>query len=299
MSKFINVTAKQTAATYNSASFEFTASRANGGYYGLCNNTQHLVLWTVDENGKGQAYKHWGFPEYYTRYKWKSSWGWMSKNLKPGNFFTSPFGRLEGTDLSSVKLSGTVNINRGNSRIGTKTIQVGVKAGKGVGSNFATTLKTITLKTLELPKPSECQIQVTIDSKEVNDRFIHVLVYFKNPEEFYTGIVYNKDKVEVARTESGNYDATNQTTTMEYVIPVTEDLYETYQTFSLKIIGKDSTEYYSSNSEEEFVEANIKNIHIKTDEGSIEEAISASLLNVNIKPIVEVWVKDDDKVYKI
>jgi len=86
---------------------------------------------------------------------------------------------------------------------------------------------------------------------------------------------------------------------MEYVMPITEDLYETYQTFSLKIIGKDSTEYYSSNSEEEFVEANIKNIHIKTDEGSIKEAISASLLNVNIKPIVEVWVKDDDKVYKI
>ena len=53
MSKFINVTAKQTASTYNSASFEFTASRANGGYYGLCNNTQHLELWTVDENGKG------------------------------------------------------------------------------------------------------------------------------------------------------------------------------------------------------------------------------------------------------
>lgn len=298
MSKFISVTAKQIAADYESATYECVVSRANGGYYGLCNNTKHLVIWKAGEDGKGKPYKHWGFPEYYTTMKWKSSWGWMSSNLKPGNYFTSPFGRLEGTDLSKISWTEKVKIDRGNSRQGTKTVQVGMKASKSVDSRFATTLKTLELKTLEIPKPSDYQIQVTVDGNDVTERYVHIYVYFTNPAQYYTGIVY-KEGVEVVRTEEGNYDPKTQTTTLEYTIPITEELYETYQVYTLKIIGKDNTEYFSTDSDKKFVEANINNVHIKTDSGTIEEAISASLLNVSVKPIVEVWVKDDDKVYKL
>lgn len=283
MSKFISVSVKQTANDSSSATYECTVSKLSSSYFGICQYYNCLVIWKAGSNGKGQAYKHWGFP---VRSSWKASWGEPSWYLWGGNYFKSQYGNLDGFLGNTYKWTETVTIDRGNSREGTKEITVGVKAGKNTSTSFGTTLKTITLKTTRIPDPSNVVLnQPVVDEPNVENRTLTVTASFVNPENYYTARLY-KDGVQVPFTNN------------TYTMNITKEMYNTNPKFELRIFGKDNT-YYKEFTKEvrAYIAPSGVGLTVKHN-GEPKEIDNAYFRNVTNKEIKEIWIKKNGKIYK-
>ena len=276
MSKFLSVSARQISNNANSATYECTVSRTNGAYFGLCNRNVNLVI-----KKASSYYKHWGFP---VRSSWKASWGEPSWYLWGGNYQDIGYGYLDGFLATSYTWTETVSINRGNSRQGSKTIEVGVKAGPGTSSDFGTTLAKLTLTTTKIPDATGSWLKATVDPITQRDRYITVEGGFTNPESYYNMRLY-RNGVQVPF--SGTY--TEQ---------VTKDKFFTNVVFTLKVYGKDGT-LYNNLTKETKVYIEPSGVGVSVQKASTTHSINSMYLNnVTHKEITEVWIKKDGKVYK-
>lgn len=283
MSKYIKVTVKQVAASKDSATYECTVARQNSSYFGYCNKNTHLVIWKAGAKGTGKAYKHWGFPK---RADWKSSWGEPSWNLWGGNKVDIGYGNLDGFLDTSYKWQEIVNIDRGNKRQGSKQIKVGVKAGPGTSDSFAKDiLKTITLKTIQVPDPTLDLFVATIDTSGTVP-CIDVKWSFVNPEDYYRVELYkNGEKVELKDP-------------VHYVEKITPDMFNQTIKFEGKVYGKDNTYYKEFSKSASLTIQPIGPGVTVNNSGTIANVNAMYLNNVTHKGITEVWIKKDGKVYK-
>lgn len=284
MSKFIKVSVKQVAASNNSATYECTVSRDNSSYFGYCNRNTHLVIWKAGSNGKGKAYKHWGFP---TRANWKDSWGEPSWYLWGGNETNIGYGNLDGFLQNSYKWQEVVNIDRGNKRQGSKQIKVGVKTGPNTSSDFASdVLKTITLKTTKIADASNVSLDILeMQDPENGNRILTVTWDCTNPENYYTMTLY-RNGVKVS------------TPANLYIENITPEIFNKTIVFEIRIHGKDGTYYKELTKTKSItIEPSGPGLYIK-DNDSVCAVNRMFLNNVTHKEIMEVWIKKDGKVYK-
>lgn len=281
-SKYIRVTAEQISCTKNAATYRCTITRINKGVYVLCDKNYHLA----PKKSGDKPFMLWGFPTDYSKYNYTAA-----SNLKNGTTVDigAGYGKLPSKIQNSITWEESVPISRGNSRQGTKTISVGLKTGTGGSKDFKPALIKLTLKTKEIPKPNKPTISVTVDDTTNKDRFIHVTVTMNNPEEYYIAKLYDKN---------GNQIGDPHTASWNEQIPINKNMFESSQEYTVKIIGKDTSEYHSITSNRCYIEASGIGVIVK-DEGILQEVNTAHLKNVNIKTLSEVWVKKDGKVYQI
>lgn len=283
MSQFINVsTPKQITKTATGGIIEYTISKVNSSYFGLCSYYDCLAIQRVDTNGNSYYYKYWGFPR---KSYWKASWGEPSWLLSYEQYTSNQFGNLQGTLFESQTFRDGIIIPRGNARENSKEVTVGVVAGSGItDKRFATTLQTITVYTTKIADASDVWLTAEVDPITVQDRYITVKGGFTNPEGYYNMRLY-RNGVQVPF--SGTY--TEQ---------VTKDLY--YQTinFELRIFGADGTFY---NALTKYVSKQIdpSGPGVSVMQNSrIYGVENACRKNVTLKELPEVWIKKDGKVYK-
>lgn len=277
MSKFISVTAKQISCTANSATYECTVSRTNGSYFGFCDYNRCLAI-----KKAGGYSNYWGFPE---KSSWKSSWGTPSWVLSSQGTANNAFGNLQGMLKASHTWTETVSINRGNSRQGSAYIEVGVKAGSNVESNFGTTLVGLTLTTSKIADASNSWLRVTVDPTTEQVRKITVEGGFTNPEgHYYMKLLRNGSEI---KGFNGTYSE-----------EISQNMYLSTIYFELQIYGKDGTHYNSLlKKAQAYIEPSGPGVSVK--ENSIVNPVNNMYLkNVNHKEITEVWIKKDGKVYK-
>lgn len=290
MSKYFNVTEPvQIEQTKDSAKIKYTISRINSSYFGYCNYYNCLAIQRVNNKGESYFYKYWGFP---TASKWKSSWGTPSYNLSHEEYVANQYGELQGILFESQEFIDEIKIDRGNSRQGSKSVTVGVKAGNNTTSTFSTTLKTITVYTTSIPKATLNTFTVTADSNDIVDRYIHISGTYSNPENYFTARIYNNKT-------PGKYEYISKEgdTAFNFSIPITKDMYNTSQEYTVEIIGKDSVVDVTS-VQKATVQPSGVGLAIKNENGSVHEVSTAYLWNVTTKNVPEVWIKMDDKIIK-
>lgn len=278
MSKFLSVSARQISNNANSATYECTVSRTNGAYFGYCDRTRYLAI----QKATG-LYKHWGFP---VTSSWKAAWGQPSWYLQAGgrNVTNDRGATLDGFLGTSYSWTETISINRGNSRQGSKYVEVGVVSGSGINSDFGTTLVGLTLTTTKVPDATGSWLKATVDPITQRDRYITVEGGFTNPESYYNMRLY-RNGVQVPF--SGTY--TEQ---------VTKDKFFTNVVFTLKVYGKDGT-LYNNLTKETKVYIEPSGVGVSVQKTSTTHSVNSMYLNnVTRKEITEVWIKKDGKVYK-
>jgi hypothetical protein len=276
MSRFINVTAKQVSCDASSATYECTVSKVGVCYFGLCDYNRCLAI-----KKAGGYSNYWGFPE---KGSWKSSWGTPSWVLSSQSSANNQFGNLQGSLKSSITWREPVPIDRGNSRQGSKTIEVGVHSGSKVESDFGTTVAKITLTTTKIADASNSWLKATVDPATSDVRNITVEGGFTNPEGYYTMKLY-RNGVEVP------FDGT-------YVEKITEDKYLSTIYYELKIYGKDGTHYTSlTKKTQAYIDPSGPGVFV-TKNNDAKSVHNMYFKNVNHKEITEVWIKKNGKVYK-
>lgn len=286
MAKYTNTTVEEIVSrrTANSSTYKCTVSRINGSYFGYCHTGYSLAIKAYN------SYKYnWGFPE---KSAWKASWGTLSYYLEePGRFIDCGFGELEGLAAKSYTWEEEVPINRGNSRQGSISITVGIKANKNNSSLFPDDLKTITLSTTEIPKATLNSFEVTADPNTINERYIHIAGTYSNPENYFTARVYNQKT-----PGSYVYISEEGDTSFNFSVPITEDMYNTSQRYVVEIVGKDSV-IDVTGIKDATVQPSGVGLAVKIDNVP-REVSTAHLWNVTTKDIPEIWIKIDDKIIK-
>lgn len=281
-SKYIQVTAEQISSTKNSATYKCTVSRINKGVFVLCDKNYHLAIKKAEEN----PVMLWGFPTDYAKYNYTAA-----SNLKNGTSVDigAGYGKLPSKIVNSYSWTQEVSIDRTNKRQGSKTIKVGIKTGSKGTQDFKPALVSLTLTTLEIDKPNKPTIVVTVDDEKQKDRYIHINVTMNNPENFYTAKLYNSNGVQIGDSHTSSWEET---------IKIDKNYFETTQSYTVKITGKDGTLYHEVSSSSGFIKASGVGVQVKVD-GSIQDVNTAHFKNANIKTISEVWIKKDGKVYQI
>lgn len=281
-STYIQVTAEQTASTASSATYKCTVSRINKGVFVLCDKNYHLAIKKAEDN----PVMLWGFPTDYAKYNYTAA-----SNLKNGTSVDigAGYGKLPSKIINSYSWTQEVKIDRTNKRQGSKTIKVGIKTGSKGTKDFKPALVSLTLTTLEIAKPNKPTVVVTVDDEKQKDRYIHINVTMNNPENFYTAKLYNSNGVQIGDSHTSSWEET---------IKIDKNYFETTQSYTVKITGKDGTLYYEVSSSSGFIKASGVGVQVKVD-GSIQDVNTAHFKNANIKTISEVWIKKDGKVYQI
>ena len=288
MALVTTVAVKQTAKTYNSATYSCDVSiNRKTSYYGL--NPEQYPCAVVDHTGAALKYIAW--PE---RNQWKGSWGVVPwHHYQDGTTINGKWGRAQCGFLSNFKyptFTRTVTIDRGNSRKGTMTIKVGTKSSGS--KDFAGVLKEITLETEEIPTSnfSASSITASVDSPDTQGtRYIRLSVEFKNPENYYTAKIYDANGVVLATSSNG---ATSVSTT----VTITEAMFQNNYTYKAVLWGKDGNAYHTIYSPQLYVEPSGAGVWVKNSGTYVTSAMA--FRNVNNKEIKEVWVKVNGKIYK-
>lgn len=275
MSKYLSVSAKQISNNANSATYECTVARTNGAYFGYCDYYRCLAI----KKASGY-YKYWGFPKAAS---WKSAWGQPSWNLSSQQWVSNQFGNLQGFLDTTYTWTETISINRGNSRQGSKYVEVGVVSGSNINSDFGTTLVGLTLTTTKVPDATNSYLKSQVDPITVRNRKITVEGGFTNPEGYYNMRLY-RNGVQVP------FDGT-------YTEEVTKDKFFSNIVFTLKIYGKDGT-LYNNLTKETKVYIEPSGVGVSVQKNSTHNIDSMYLNNVTHKEITEVWIKKNGKVYK-
>ena len=211
-SSIIQIDAYQSASGPNWADVVVTASRKSGNFWGMQQGLRLAVhgeysnWWACPNLG---AWKHdsAGYYIMYNGYRQSLSWYYWAPQA----------GYQTGTSIAMTK---RVYIDRGNSKQGSTTINVGMD---GTYSS-AKCSGTITLYTTAVAEPSNLSISATADGKNVTNRYIRVSYNFTNPENFYSAEIYHN-----------NVRISNLT------IPITYAMFNTTQTFKLIVRGKDGS----------------------------------------------------------
>ena len=275
MSKYLSVSAKQISNNANSATYECTVARTNGAYFGYCDYYRCLAI----KKASGY-YKYWGFPK---AANWKSSWGQPSWNLSSQQWVSNQFGNLQGFLDTTYSWTETISIDRGNSRQGSKYVEVGVASGSNINSDFGTTLVGLTLTTTKVPDATNSYLKSQVDPITVRNRKITVEGGFTNPEGYYNMRLY-RNGVQVPFTGT-------------YTEEVTKDKFFSNIVFTLKVYGKDGT-LYNNLTKETKVYIEPSGVGVSVQKTSTHNVDSMYLNNVTRKEITEVWIKKNGKVYK-
>lgn len=275
MSKFLSVSAKQISNNANSATYECTVARTNGAYFGYCDYYRCLAI----KKASGY-YKYWGFPK---ASNWKSAWGQPSWNLSSQQWVSNQFGNLQGFLDTTYTWKETISIDRGNSRQGSKYVEVGVVSGSNISSDFGTTLVGLTLTTTKVPDATNSYLKSQVDPITVRNRKITVEGGFTNPEGYYNMRLY-RNGVQVP------FNGT-------YTEEVTKDKFFSNIVFTLKVYGKDGT-LYNNLTKETKVYIEPSGVGVSVQKTSTHNVDSMYLNNVTRKEITEVWIKKNGKVYK-
>lgn len=296
MAHRFTVSVTQTGSTATSATYKCTVARVNNAYFGYLSDNQYLVL-----KGYNKGIKFWGFPEH-------GNWAWSyfgaepSAQLYDGNYHTHGGYTLQSTLKASTYWTETVPISRGTSRQGTKKITVGVIGGPYNGSDFSTLTKTITLKTTEIPKPAAPTITVSVDPITETNRYINISVTFKKYLTTYNGVQQNYYRATLY-DKNNKVVTSKRTTSFTHKIKVTQAMFNTTQTYTVKLIGLDGA-VYATKKASVSVKPNSVGLSFKSkivDEESgdiIEDKVysitTAHLNNVTVKNIPEVWIKNEN-----
>ena len=275
MSKFLSVSARQISNNANSATYECTVARTNGAYFGYCDYYRCLAI----KKASGY-YKYWGFPK---ASNWKSAWGQPSWNLSSQQWVSNQFGNLQGFLDTTYTWTETISIDRGNSRQGSKYVEVGVVSGSNISSDFGTTLVGLTLTTTKVPDATNPYLKSQVDPITVRNRKITVEGGFTNPEGYYNMRLY-RNGVQVP------FNGT-------YTEEVTKDKFFSNIVFTLKVYGKDGT-LYNNLTKETKVYIEPSGVGVSVQKTSTHNVDSMYLNNVTRKEITEVWIKKNGKVYK-
>lgn len=279
MAKYINEpTLTITAQTSTYVDYTCTITTARNSYYGMPVSTYPIAV--VDHTGQARAYIGW--PKYSS---WKASWGTPDYKLRTGASISGPWGTANGMLLNdySYSFQGRVELNRGDQRKKSITIEVGVKS-KG-SNDFGTTMKQFTLSTTEIPKPTiNTDLKCTVDGPNESSRKITVSLNFTNPDNYYTAKLYMNNDLLASYTTSFTRDIT-----------VTEEMYQTNPVFKCIIWGKDGNNY-GEKSSSVYVEPGGVGVTVKNSGN--HSVSNMDFRNVNNKEIKEVWVKVNGKVYK-
>lgn len=296
MAHRFTVSVTQTGSTATSATYKCTVARVNNAYFGYLSNNQYLVL-----KGYNKGIKFWGFPE-------RGNWAWSyfgaepSTQLYDGDYHTHGGYTLQSTLKASTYWTETVPISRGTSRQGTKKITVGVIGGPYNGSDFSTLTKTITLKTTEIPKPAAPTITVSVDPITETNRYINISVTFKKYLTTYNGVQQNYYRATLY-DKNNKVVVSKKTASFTHKIKVTQAMFNTTQTYTVKLIGLDGA-VYATKKASVSVKPNSVGLSFKSkivDEESgdiIEDEVysitTAHLNNVTVKNIPEVWIKNEN-----
>lgn len=299
MAHRFTVSVTQTGSTATSATYKCTVARVNNAYFGYLTSNQHLVL-----KGYNSYIKHWGFPATSGSDSWVWNYygAWPTYELENNIKKNVGYGSLGSTMKSSTYWTETVPISRGTSRQGTKKITVGVIGGPYNGSDFSTLTKTITLKTTEIPKPAAPTITVSVDPITETNRYINISVTFKRYLTTYNGVQQNYYRATLY-DKNNKVVVSKRTASFTHKIKVTQAMFNTTQTYTVKLIGLDGA-VYATKKASVSVKPNSVGLSFKSkivDEESgdiIEDKVysitTAHLNNVTVKNIPEVWIKNEN-----
>lgn len=163
---------------------------------------------------------------YYRLYDSSSGWqnlSWVYFSPQPGYI-----------SAKVLEFYRDVTINRGNSRQGSVTVRVGIDS-KYSDWRFPDCFVNLTLYTNKIADISNVALNVTIDDKSNNPRYIRVSSSFTNPSTYYTAYLYHNGNLLASGTGS-----------LSRNIEVTYNMFDTNQSFNLVIKGKDGVTYHNS-----------------------------------------------------
>jgi len=280
-----SVTINKGAPTASGQSYTCIIGVRNGSYYGVSPTISGAGVGAI--NHEGTCLKYIGWPKASS---WKSGWGVPSWNYTSGNTVTGRWGRASCTLLTNhtYTFTGTVTIDRGNSRKGTKTVQIGVKANSS--GKFQTIMKSVTFETTEIPKGSfTSQLLGSVDPPLTSGtRHITVSATYSNPENYYTAKLY-LNNVQVASSTNG---------TISYQETITKAMFQTVRMYKVILWGKDGNQYDEKTWNTPQIEPDGMGVTVKKAAGEIYDAENMYFKNVNNKEIKEVWVKVNGKIYQ-
>lgn len=273
-------------------------SKFNGGYdvstQYKTGDTWHNII-VVDgcdfEDDKGLQMICWGFPSVNS---WKRS-GYhyyltdgnnrieLGTHLNP-NFADKIDGYMTGTTLTSKDY--TVNISRGNNRVGYKTVYARIK---GPGGHLPTVEVSLKLETSKISDVSVTNFSVSqTENIYAKERFMFVRVALSNPESYY--------RLRVSHEGKELYNSNG--TSFNVDIPITRDMYNTIQSFNVVVTGKDGVEYYNKNASLQILPGGV-GVYAKKDNKTRDIAeVYYKNPDGEIIEVKEVWIKRASQVKK-
>lgn len=278
---YISTSVKQTGKTANSATYSCTVSVDRTSYYGVS-----VDDWPIAIKNHTGTLNYIGWPKLSS---WKSSWGQPDWRLSSEQWISSKYGYAQGMLLNdyTYTFSGTVSIDRGNSRKGSKTIKVGADSAS-TDSRFYGCMKEITLETEEIPSSKfKGTLSCTVDSPQtIGDRYIRLSASFDNPSSYYTAKLYN---------EGGSVITEANGTSISHNILITKDMFQTNKSFKVILWGKDGNSY-DTKTVTAYIEPSGIGVTVKNS--GVHDTSNMYFRNVNNKEIKEVWVRVNGKVYQ-
>lgn len=275
----LQVEASQTSSTATSATYTMKVSRRGTYFWGLkdkiyvCDHNGRIICWAAPEKSKWK----WDGTNYYLT----NSSG--SKQTLSWEFWKPQSGYVAASSLTYTR---TVTINRGNARQGSKTINIGIESAYS-GSNLSTCKGNLTLTTSKIADASNVVLTANADGVGVSDRYIRLSASFTNPENYYTGYLYHGSTLLGTTTNSISKE-----------IKITNSMFETTQSFSFVIKGKDGVSYVTKPAEC-YVEPGGVGIWNRKD-GVAKEVTNVYYKNNNgeIIEVTEAWVKRNNQAIK-
>lgn len=278
-----SVTVTKGTPTANGQSYTCVIGVNKTSYYGINPTSSGGGVGVI--NHEGTCLKYIGWPKASS---WKASWGQPSWYYTSGSTVNGRYGRASCTLLTNYTytFTGTVTIDRGNSRKGTKTVTLGVRANNW--GKFQDVMKTVTFETTEIPKGNfTSQLSGTVDPPLTSGtRHINVSTTFNNPENYYTAKLY-LNNVQVASSTNGS---------ISYQETITKEMFQTVRMYKVILWGKDGNQYDEKTWNTPQIEPDGIGVTVKNS--GTYEVENMYFRNVNNKEIKEVWVKVNGKIYQ-
>lgn len=266
-------------------------------WFGLIGGGSNNFLCVVNHNNTALRYV--GYPE---KARWDSnitdwsksppsptpyyaltSGGWINPNNSPyggANGYLIPRGHSYTSDWQ------TVSINRGNQRKGSVTISAGIRTYCPNDSLFGEEMVSVTLYTTEIPEAafaSDPQVTLT-------DTTLTISGSYTNPENYY--------KVKIYDGTTSIYTTPEGQTSYTYTINLTEAMYGTTKSYTVKLVGKDGTALTNQKTVSVTIPKRAFNIWMKQN-GNINKDKKVYFKNVSNKEPKDIWVKKNNQIHKV
>ena len=278
---YISTSVRQTGKTANSATYTCTVSVNRSSYYGMNVNVYPIAI--MSHSG---ILNYIGWPKYSS---WRDSWGEPDYRLRSNQWINSWYGYAQGMLLNdyTYTFSGTVSIDRGNSRKGSTTIRVGAESGSN-DSRFYGCMREITLETEEIPTSKFTgSLNCTVDSSQTSgNRYIRLSAQFSNPSSYYTAKLYDSTGAVIEQSTG---------TSLNKNILITKDMFQTSKSYKIILWGKDGNSY-DTKTVTAYIEPSGIGVTVKNS--GVHDTSNMYFRNVNNKEIKEVWVKVDGKIHQ-